>query len=248
MGGRGIVAFVTAAASISIACVQHVLADEMTVGERVPPPRPPQTAVVLNPISCNFTCSPDTPRKVIAEVAWPETTALSQTDLERSRLDVSAMSGGFTSEDFATVRLSEVPLVRETAGRPVDMQRFKAQNPPALLQKVEKGRVALRDPRLPSKTELAAPQPSAPNQTDAAEKREAIRQDDLAGSLGQVTVIAEKIERKRAILHRVLTIEKLQPGLSYAFRVVQQRDETATAVAEEICQVPVCPADFVDSR
>jgi hypothetical protein len=45
---------------------------------------------------------------------------------------------------------------------------------------------------------------------------------------------------------QIVTMVGLQPGTTYRLRLVAERGAGAEAVFQQICRIPVCPADFMN--
>jgi hypothetical protein len=200
------------------------------------------------PISCRVICSPFEPRQALAEITWPEQGRAASVDEKSLRLDIIGAPSKFNEGNFGTVRLSAVPIAEFHPGVGVDLATIRKSIRPAMIQRVEKHRILVRDPALPA--------PEAIKQERLPEGRMqlpqaamvALERDAQTGAFGRMQVVAQSIEVKRSIPHRNLVLEGLQPGLSYKIRLVEEGATAADSLAEDICRVPVCPADFYEAR
>jgi hypothetical protein len=195
------------------------------------------------PLSCQVVCSPFEPRQSIAQIAWPERAATA-VDEQAVRFDIVGGVAKFEDGNYATVRLGAIPRVEVQPGVGIDVEAVRKQATPALLQRVENNRVVPRDPALPAPEVLKRERmPTQPAPPPAA--KEAMERDQRTGAFGRMQAVAQSVEIKRTVPHRNVVLAGLQPGLTYKVRVVQERGTEADTIAEDICRVPVCPADFV---
>jgi len=65
------------------------------------------------------------------------------------------------------------------------------------------------------------------------------------GSLSQVRVLGRSRELRQGATMQAVTMAGLQPGMTYRFRMVEKGPDGGDVLVEQICRVPVCPADFV---
>jgi hypothetical protein len=112
---------------------------------------------------------------------------------------------------------------------------------PTYFDKVEAHTVVPRNPLLQPQR-LQQLQMSRTMATAPPELREALARDALAGGLEQMRVLAQGVELRRTVPHRSLVVEGMQQGMAYEVRLVQDD----ACLAQNVCRVPVCPADFVD--
>jgi hypothetical protein len=227
------------------------------VGERVRQARlPPQTGARKQELQCHVTCSAFEPGNAILELRWSQKAILEASRAAGGaagspelRLDVSGTAGGFRQQTFGTVRLNEIPLAsRPTTGPGTGGAAPAAtvQANPALLRRVESGQIIARDANLPVFRSVRALERVLSLGTLPQAAIDAVRRDELTGSLGQVQVISKSFERPQANAIQRIQIEGLQPALSYRFRLVEESGNEALSLAEEVCQIQVCPVDYYD--
>ena len=207
-------------------------------------------------MNCNMTCSAFEPGNAVLELTWSQDSIM---EVSRSaggasaspdlRLDVSGTVRGFREQNYGTVRLREIPLQAgaATSTAPVGAAAASVGQPdPALLRRVEAGKIVARDANLPvfrsiRDVERAVQLPGLPQAAVNA-----VRKDQLTGSLGQVRILSRALESPPAGSIQKVTIEGLQPALSYRFRLVEERGGDALELAEQVCHVRVCPVDYYD--
>lgn len=195
-------------------------------------------------LTCSFVCSPYVPRQVIARIAFPERIAESQ----QLRLDIAAGPEALRLGDFGSVPLRTVSNVRIQPGAGLDIERLRLQAVPVYLDKVQEHRVVPRDPALQPQR-LQQFQRQSPTMAAAqapADLREALERDARSGAIEQMRVIAQGAETYRGAVQRSVIVEGMQPGLAYEIRLVQDATAGAERVDQNMCPVPVCPADFVN--
>jgi hypothetical protein len=130
----------------------------------------------------------------------------------------------------------------------VDLASIRKNIQPTMIQRVEKHRILARDPALPVPEALKQERlPNGRMQLPQA-TQEALDLDAQSGAFSRMQAVAQSVEVKRSIPHRNLVLEGLQPGLTYKLRLVAEGTATADSLAEDICRVPVCPADFYEAR
>ncbi|MCO4866007.1 hypothetical protein MKD50_30315, partial [Cupriavidus sp. WGtm5] len=130
----------------------------------------------------------------------------------------------------------------------LDVERLRHLVNPAVFHKVQANRIVPRDPALtPQRLRQVLVLPSA-QATLPADLQEALQRDARTGGLEQMRVVAQGVESAREHPQRTVVIEGMQPGLTYGVRVVHERDAETMTAAENVCRVPVCPADFVQPR
>lgn len=200
-------------------------------------------------LSCKVICSHFEPRQSLAEVAWPEQPGAADLDTRRLRLDIIGSASRFADGNFGTVRIGAIPSVETRAGEGINLEAVRKHAQPVFVQRVENHRVMARSPDLPPPDELKKERlPRALPELPQAAKEVAER-DLQAGGFGRMQVVAQSVEIKRSVAQRNLMLEGLQPGLSYKVRLVHEgASGTTDSVAEALCRVPVCPADFMDQR
>lgn len=199
----------------------------------LPPPR----------VRCSFVCSAVTPRTPIAQIivegeARELTPAL--------RLDVATTPQALREGDFGSVPLMAIPQARVQPGSGIDFERLRVRETPVFLDRVREFRVVPRDPGMDT-ARLRSARPNASTAMDTSpDLREAMVGDLRSGALQQIRAIAQGMEVQRGTPQRTLVFEGMQPGLSYEIRLVRESAEAAVSLGENVCHVPVCPADFVN--
>lgn len=198
----------------------------------LPPPR----------VRCQFVCSAITPRTPIAQVvvdgeAREITPAL--------RLDFATTPQAMREGDFGSVPLMAIPEARVQPGAGIDVERLRVRETPVFLDRVREFRVVPRDAGMDT-TRLRSARPNASTAVDTSpDLREAMVADLRGGALQQIRAIAQGVEMQRGTPQRTLVFEGLQPGMSYEIRLVRDGVEAAENLGENVCRVPVCPADYV---
>jgi hypothetical protein len=213
------------------------------------PMRVPRASVVgadapRSSLTCRFVCSPYVPRLVIARIAFPERIAKSP----QLRLDIAAGPEALRLGDYGSVPLRAVSSVSIQPGAGPDIERLRLQAVPVYLDKVLEHRVVPRDPALQLQR-LQQFQRQSPTMAAAqapADLREALERDARSGAIEQMRVIAQGAETYRGVAQRSVIVEGMQPGLAYEIRLVQDAAAGAELVDQNMCPVPVCPADFVN--
>jgi hypothetical protein len=216
-----------------------------TVKTPRPAQRPPAGAELAD---CELSCDAFVPRQPLVTLGWaaiprppsPAGVTPSPPDL---RIDVTATAGGFERAEFGTIRLRNVPRLKALPLSESQMpQRPEGQ---ILLNRVQDGRIVERSESLPvfrspdARTRAMATLP--------AEQIAAVEQDMRLGSLSQVRVLGATTEVRRGQEREAVSMLGFQPGTTYRFRIVDESADGARTVAERVCRVPVCPADFVDA-
>jgi hypothetical protein len=189
-------------------------------------------------IKCQFECSAFVPRSVISRITFPERMAPSPDVL---RVDVAINPMALQAGNFGSVPLRVVPEVQVQSGAGIDVERVRTLTAPTYFDKIEAHTVVSRDPMLQPQR-LQQLQMTRTMATAPPELREAIERDALAGGLEQMRVLVQGVEVRRTVPHRTLVVEGMQPGMAYEIRLVQED----ACIAQDVCRVPVCPADFVD--
>ncbi len=195
-------------------------------------------------LTCSFVCSPHVPRQVIARIAYPERIAESQ----QLRLDIAAGPEPLRVGDYGSVPMRAVSNVRIQPGAGLDIERLRLQAVPVYLDKVLEHRVVPRDPALQPQR-LQQFQRQSPTMVAAqapADLREALERDARSGAIEQIRVIAQGAETNRGVTQRSVIVEGMQPGLAYEIRLVQDAAANVERIDQNMCPVPVCPADFVN--
>lgn len=198
-------------------------------------------------ISCQVICSPFEPRQSLTQIAWPEQAGAESLDLQTLRLDIIGAPAKFNKGNYGTVRIRTIPSVKARPGVGVDLEAVRKQTQPALIQRIENNRVMARDLALPAPEAIKKERLPQAREKLLQETRAALERDAKLGAYGRMQAIAQSIELKRSIPHRNLVLEGMQPGLTYKIRLVQDRAAAAAdSLAEDICRIPVCPADFIN--
>lgn len=202
-------------------------------GADQPPPR----------VRCEFVCSAVTPRTPIAQVIVDgEARELSPA----LRLDFARTPQALKDGDFGSVPLMAIPEARVQPGAGIDFERLRVRDTPVFLDRVREFRVVPRDPGMDT-TRLRSLRANASTATDTPpDLREAMAADLRGGALQQIRAIVQGTEVHRGTPRRTLVFEGMQPGLSYELRLVRESVEAAESLGENVCRVPVCPADYVD--
>jgi hypothetical protein len=217
---------------------------------------PPRSLPLSDPrhlaVDCKVICSPVEPRQSITLMSWPEGAMpgveAPARGLEALRLDITSASAGFNAGDFGTVRLSIVPVAEVPAATGMNLEAVRQRIRPVLLQRVIDNRIVARDPALPLPEMLKTERRPGVREQMSRAAREALQRDDQAGSVGRMEILAQGVERRQSIPYRTVVAEGMQPGLTYRVRLVEERGSTADKLAENICRVPVCPADFIEGQ
>lgn len=189
-------------------------------------------------IQCQFECSAFVPRSVISRITFPERIAPSPDVL---RVDVAINPMALQAGNFGSVPLRVVPEVQVQSGAGIDVERVRTLVTPTYFDKVEAHAVVPRDPMLEPQR-LQQLQMTRTMATASQELREAIARDAMTGGLEQMRVLAQGMELRRTVPHRSLVVEGMQQGMAYEVRLVQDN----ACIAQNVCRVPVCPADLVD--
>lgn len=202
-------------------------------GADQPPPR----------IRCQFVCSAITPRTPIAQVIVDGQARELSPAL---RLDFARTPQAMREGDFGSVPLAAIPEARVQPGAGIDFERLRVRETPVFLDRVREFRVVPRDAGMDT-VRLRSVRPNASTAVDTTpELRQAMVADLRGGALQQIRAIAQGVEVQRGTPRRTLVFEGLQPGMSYEIRLVRDGVEAAESLGENVCRVPVCPADYVD--
>ena len=221
--------------------------------------RPAELSVTIRSkpeISCNYSCSAYEPGKGSLYLTWAETLSQPTTSSadtaavqRKLRLDISGTASGFQEGRYGTIKLSqipEIPAVRTPANTPPGTAAINDRPAPVLLRFVEAGRIVQRSPNLPvfqSPNDLNL---SMTGTTMPDAVRQTIQDDLITGGLGQVQLLSKSIQSLHQKNYQNVSMEGLQPALSYRFRLVEEKDSSAKTIAQQICHIPVCPVDYVD--
>lgn len=226
------------------------LRGQFAIGVDIPEPRTlPDGQSILGQLTCEVVCSPFHPRQSIAQVSWPEpvdsTTPQIGIDLGKLRLDIVSGAGNFSDGEFATVRLSAVPVVQAQPDIGINLEDIRTVVEPTVFQPVLNSRILDRDPALPD-PEIAIDE-RTPGVLDElpASARAALDRDAHTGGLGRMRVAGQAAEQRRSVPHRTVVIQGMQPGQTYKIRVMQESGSSANSIGQNICRIPVCPADFI---
>lgn len=196
--------------------------------------------------SCRTTCDAVVLRQPVLTVEWENEAAGTGPSPSRSRadtrirLDISGTASGFAEGNYSTIRLSNIPTIDEVVLDP-------ASPIPAgevLLNRVEANRIVQRPSDLPvfaSPNVMNESIPELPQNVRAA-----VEADKQTGALGQVRVLGRASTPLRGVSHQMITMVGLQPGTTYRLRLVEEQTNSAGKIFEQICRIPVCPADFIN--
>ena len=188
-------------------------------------------------------------------LSTPATSSADTATVQRKlRLDISGTASGFQKERYGTIKLSQIPEmpgVQTPANIPPgavapSAVAIAARPSPVLLRFVEAGRIVQRTPNLPvfkSPNDLNL---SIAGTTMPDTVRQAIQNDLVTGGLGQVQLMSKSVRTLHQKPYQNISMEGLQPALSYRFRLVEEKDNSAKTIAQQICHIPVCPVDYVD--
>lgn len=198
--------------------------------------------------SCRAICDAFVPRQPVLTVEWENEAAGTEPTPSRSgadtriRLDISGTASGFAEGDYSTIRLSNIPAVDEVVLDPASP--IPAPAGEVLLNRVEANRIVQRPSELPvfqSPNVMNQSIPELPQNVRAA-----VEADKQTGALSQVRVLGRASTPLRGVSQQMVTMVGLQPGTTYRLRLVEERANGAEKIFEQICRIPVCPADFVN--
>jgi hypothetical protein len=192
---------------------------------------------------CQSWCSAFRPGEVVTEFIWPEAASSEAPDPE-ARLDITAAASGLAANRFATVRLAAVPMAAATPERELDLELVRQQVTPALLQPVENGRIVARPRAVSSMTAVMAQRAIAAKRAPNAERTRVNAATSGLAMLQTATALVHQHRMDKGRSVHVLTMEGLEPGLSYEFSV---RTRLMARPAANLCRIPVCPTDMVAS-
>jgi hypothetical protein len=204
-------------------------------------------------ISCNYSCSAFEPGKGALDLTWVKTLGAPNADVpaaqRKLRIDISGTASGFQQELYGTIKLSQIPElpgVQTPANISPGAAAIVAGPSPVLLRFVEAGRIVQRAPNLPvfrSANDLNLTM-AGTTMPDAV--RQAIQNDLMTGGLSQVQLMSKSIRTVHQKPYQNVSMEGLQPALSYRFRLVEEKANSAITITQQICHIPVCPVDYVD--
>jgi hypothetical protein len=198
--------------------------------------------------SCQASCDAFVPRQPVLVVEWENEAAGTQPTPSRSgadtriRLDVSGTASGFAEGNYSTIRLSNIPAVDEVVLDPASP--IPASAGEVLLNRVEANRIVQRPSQVPvfdSPDVMNRSLPELPQDVRAA-----VEADRETGALGQVRVLGRASAPVSGVSQQIVTMVGLQPGATYRLRLVEEQARGAEEIFEQICRIPVCPADFVN--
>jgi hypothetical protein len=199
--------------------------------------------------SCRASCDAFVPRQPVLTVEWENEAAGTGPTPSRSgpdsrmRLDISGTASGFAEGNYSTIRLSNIPAADTVVLDPASP--IPAPAGEALLNRVEANRIVQRPSALPVFT--------SPNVMDRLmpelpqDVRTAVEADKRTGALSQVRVLGRASTPLRGVPQQMVTMVGLQPGTIYRLRLVEEQDSGTEEIFQQICRIPVCPADFVNS-
>lgn len=202
-------------------------------------------------IDCSAQCDAVIPRQTMLTLSWqdpvasPGPMAPSYTDESRIRLDISGTPTGFADGNFGTILLDDMGAVGETVPFTAELAQPAVQGQ-VLLNRVEAGRIVPRPTGLP--LFRSTPQMMQMLPTMPPEMRGTVEREIQTGSISQVRMLGRSSDVVRGSSAQAVTMTGLQPGITYRFRMVEQTADGDRVVVEQICRVPVCPADYVGER
>jgi hypothetical protein len=198
--------------------------------------------------TCRATCDAFVPRQPVLMVEWENdaagtapTPSSSGADT-RIRLDISGTASGFAEGNYSTIRLSNIPAVEDVVLDPASP--IPAATGEVLLNRVEANRIVERPSEIP-----VFNSPDSMNQLKAGlpqDVRIAVEEDQQTGALSQVRVLGRASAPLEGESQQMVSMVGLQPGVTYRLRLVEERDSGAEKIFEQICRIPVCPADYVN--
>lgn len=190
---------------------------------------------------CRSWCSPFHPGEVVTEISWPEAATADQPDAN-ARLDITAAAAGLAGANFATVRLAAVPMATAQAEGAVDLEAVKTRMAPALLQPVENGQIKARPADVRTLSSVLSRRDMVAKRLPDADRTLANAAGEGLAMLQSTTAVVQQHRSERGRFVHVLTLEGLEPGLTYEFAV---RTQAMAAPAQNLCRIPVCPTDMV---
>jgi hypothetical protein len=208
----------------------------------------PTARAALEASNCRAICDAFIPRQPVLMVEWknevagtgltPSTTGADT----RIRLDISGTASGFAEGNYSTIRLSNIPTVEAVVLDPASP--IPAAEGEVLLNRVEANRIVARHPALPVFNSPNAMNALLPMLAENV--RAAVETDQRTGALGQMRVLGRASTPIRGESQQMVTMVGLQPGSTYRMRLVEEQDDGAQKIFEQICRIPVCPADFMN--
>ena len=202
-------------------------------------------------IDCQAQCDAAVPRQTLLSIMWqdpvasPGPMAPAYADESRIRLDISGTPNGFDVGNYGTIKLQDLQNVGEAMPSTADAGQIALQGQ-VLLNRVETNQVVPRPTDLPlfrSTAQMLEMLPTLPSNMATPVQREI-----QTGSLSQVRMLGRTDHEVRGTSTQAVTMTGLQPGLTYRFRMVEESANGDRVVVEQICRVPVCPADFAGER
>lgn len=197
----------------------------------------------LQPSYCSATCDMFVPRQAVVHLKIPKVTTGTVVNSGRgatTRVDVTALSGGFESGTFNTIELQNInklEFVPQSSSIPLK------SNSQVLFNQVRDWQIVDRPKTMPLYRSQDAMLKSV---TSAAKPLQAIIKEELrTGSLNQARILGRTEQMLKGKPHDVLSIVGLAPGITYHFRVVNTSISVTETISVEQCNIPVCPADFV---
>jgi hypothetical protein len=192
---------------------------------------------------CRSWCSAFQPGQAVTEISWTEAEGADAPD-EEARLDISAEAAGLKADHFATLRLAAVPMAVAVPDQEIDLEQVKQRMAPALLQPVEKGRIVERPAAVRSLSSVMNRRAAAALRQPDPVRTEVDAPGRGLAQLSNATAIVQQHRRDAGRTVHVVTLEGLEPGLSYEFAV---RTRAMARPAGNLCRIPVCPSDMVAS-
>jgi hypothetical protein len=198
--------------------------------------------------SCQASCDAFLPRQPVLVVEWENEAAGTEPTPSRSgpetriRLDISGTASGFAEGNYGTIRLSNIPAVDEVVLDPASP--IPAAGGEVLLNRVEANRIVERPSQVP-----IFDSPDVMNRLMSElpqDVRAAVEADKQTGALGQVRVLGRASTPISGVSQQIVTMVGIQPGATYRLRLVEEQARGAETIFEQICRIPVCPADFVN--
>lgn len=217
------------------------------LGQTLAAPRAaPQKPDRVELVDCRAACDAVVPRQPMLTLLWqdpmksPGPSAPSYHDEAQIRLDVAGTPNGFDVGRFSTIQLQNMQAIGDST--PLTSAMPRPEQGQVLLNNVFDGRIVPRPENLPlfqSNYTMMQSLQSLPPDIASAVQREM-----QSGSLNQVRVLGRSVELRGEAEIQAVTMIGLQPGLTYRFRMVEQAADGGEVLVEQICRVPVCPADY----
>jgi hypothetical protein len=197
--------------------------------------------------SCRATCDAFVPRQPVLTVEWENeaagtgpTPSVSGADT-RMRLDISGTASGFDEGQYSTIRLTNIPVTDSVVLDPASPTAITAGE--TLLSRVDANRIVERPSDLPVFDSPNVMNEMLPRLSE--DVRSVVQADQRTGALSQVRVLGRASTPLAGVSQQIVTMVGLQPGSTYRLRLVEEQDTGAVELFEQICRIPVCPADFV---